>query len=64
MNGQHDLAAAYALDALDAGERAEYEVHLAGCEQCRQRSPRCARRQRCLPRRSPEEPPSGLRIGS
>ena len=63
MNGQHDLAAAYALDALDAGERAEYEVHLAGCEQCRG-WPSCARRRRSLPRRCPEEPPSGLAIGS
>jgi anti-sigma-K factor RskA len=31
----HDLTAAYALDALDARERDEYEDHLAGCERCR-----------------------------
>jgi anti-sigma-K factor RskA len=31
----HDLTAAYALDALDERERAEYEAHLATCEQCR-----------------------------
>lgn len=31
----HDLTAAYALDALDEGERAEYEAHLASCESCR-----------------------------
>lgn len=31
----HDLTAAYALDALDERERAEYEAHLAGCERCR-----------------------------
>jgi anti-sigma-K factor RskA len=30
----HDLAAAYALDALDDPERNEFEEHLAGCEQC------------------------------
>jgi anti-sigma-K factor RskA len=30
----HDLAAAYALDALDDSERSEFEEHLAGCEQC------------------------------
>jgi anti-sigma-K factor RskA len=30
----HDLAAAYALDALDDSERREFEDHLAGCEQC------------------------------
>lgn len=32
----HELTAAYALDALDADERARYEAHLAGCERCRQ----------------------------
>lgn len=31
----HDLTAAYALDALDDVERAEYEAHLANCERCR-----------------------------
>lgn len=30
----HDLAAAYALDALDESERREFEEHLASCEQC------------------------------
>jgi anti-sigma factor RsiW len=32
----HDLTAAYALDALDADERATYEAHLPGCERCRE----------------------------
>jgi anti-sigma-K factor RskA len=32
----HELTAAYALDALDPAERAEYEVHLATCEACRE----------------------------
>ena len=31
----HDLTPGYALDALDENERAEYEAHLATCEQCR-----------------------------
>jgi anti-sigma-K factor RskA len=31
----HDLTAAYALDALEPGEREAYEAHLAGCERCR-----------------------------
>jgi anti-sigma factor RsiW len=31
----HDLTPAYALDALDADERREYEAHLARCERCR-----------------------------
>jgi anti-sigma-K factor RskA len=30
----HDLAAAYALNALDDSERSDFEEHLAGCEQC------------------------------
>lgn len=31
----HHLSAAYALDALDGHERAEFETHLAGCDTCR-----------------------------
>jgi anti-sigma-K factor RskA len=31
----HALSGAYALDALDPDERAEFEKHLAGCEICR-----------------------------
>jgi anti-sigma factor RsiW len=30
----HELSALYALDVLDADERARYEDHLAGCESC------------------------------
>jgi anti-sigma factor RsiW len=30
----HDLAAAYALDALDDSERSEFEEHLRDCERC------------------------------
>jgi anti-sigma factor RsiW len=30
----HELSALYALDVLDDDERASYEQHLAGCEQC------------------------------
>jgi anti-sigma-K factor RskA len=29
-------AASYALDALDGGERAQFEAHLAGCRECQQ----------------------------
>ncbi|MFJ4776359.1 anti-sigma factor [Streptomyces sp. NPDC088762] len=32
----HILAAAYALDALDNGERQAFEAHLHACETCRQ----------------------------
>jgi anti-sigma-K factor RskA len=31
----HELAAGYALDALDATERDAFEAHLADCDQCR-----------------------------
>ena len=31
----HALSAAYALDALDADERTEFENHLPGCDMCR-----------------------------
>lgn len=31
----HLLAGVYALDALDERERADFEIHLAGCESCR-----------------------------
>src|SRR5690242_5339139 len=31
----HEQAAAYALDALDDGERESFERHLATCERCR-----------------------------
>jgi anti-sigma factor RsiW len=30
----HELSALYALDVLDADERARFEEHLAGCERC------------------------------
>lgn len=30
----HSLSAAYALDALDADERADFEAHLATCAEC------------------------------
>jgi anti-sigma factor RsiW len=33
-NDIHELVAPYALDALDAEERAEFERHLADCERC------------------------------
>jgi anti-sigma-K factor RskA len=31
----HALSGAYAVDALDAGERAQFEEHLASCAECR-----------------------------
>jgi anti-sigma-K factor RskA len=34
--GIHELSAAYALDALDADERGEFEEHLRHCPECRE----------------------------
>ena len=34
-NALHELTAAYALDALDERDAADYEAHLAGCARCR-----------------------------
>jgi anti-sigma-K factor RskA len=34
--GIHELTAGYALDALDADERAAFEAHLPGCERCQE----------------------------
>ncbi|MET0698015.1 MAG: anti-sigma factor [Acidimicrobiia bacterium] len=36
MDDIHDLVAAYAVDALDDSERAEYEAHLVDCAECRE----------------------------
>ncbi len=36
MNDVHTLSGAFALDALDAEEAAEFRVHLVGCAACRQ----------------------------
>lgn len=35
MTDVHALSGAYAIDALDDDERAEFEQHLAQCEECR-----------------------------
>ena len=35
-SGEHTLAGAYALDALNPQDRATFERHLAGCEDCAQ----------------------------
>jgi anti-sigma-K factor RskA len=34
--GMHELAAAYALDALDADDREAFDAHLETCERCRE----------------------------
>ena len=47
----HALSGAYAVDALDDIERAQFERHLAECPACRARSPRCRRQPLFSPRR-------------
>jgi anti-sigma-K factor RskA len=58
----HDLSAAYALDALDEGERLAFEEHLAGCERCREEIAGFSGAAEALAYASgPAEPPSALR---
>ncbi len=35
MNDVHDLLGAYCTDSLDPQERADFEIHLQGCAECR-----------------------------
>jgi anti-sigma-K factor RskA len=56
------LAPAYALGALDEGERAEYEAHLAGCVECAAEVRALAGAVALLPYALPHaEPPAALR---
>lgn len=57
-----DDLAAYALDALDRGEREQFEVHLRDCESCRERLRWLQPAVDCLPAAVPQErPPATLR---
>jgi anti-sigma-K factor RskA len=58
----HELIAAYALDALDETERAAFEEHLRGCEQCREELPRLTEAASALAfAAAAPPPPAGLR---
>jgi anti-sigma-K factor RskA len=57
----HDLAAAYALDALDDIERRRFETHLAGCEACRREVAGFGDALGELASRSPAQPPPEMR---
>jgi anti-sigma-K factor RskA len=57
----HDLAAVYALDALDDTERVEFEVHLAGCETCQREVAEFREAATHLGDATAVTPPSGLR---
>lgn len=57
----HDLAAAYALDAVDAAERAAFEEHLAGCPACQREVASFAEVSVALSEDLSVEPPPALR---
>ncbi len=57
----HDLAAAYALDAVDESERAAFEEHLAGCAECRASVAELGDTAALLAATTQIEPPAALR---
>jgi anti-sigma-K factor RskA len=57
----HTLTAAYALDALDATDRAAAEKHIAACEACAAEAGRLSRAAASLAQLTAETPPPGLR---
>lgn len=57
----HDLAAAYALDALDADEGARFEQHLETCLQCQREVARLTEGASVLAESSPRRPPAHLK---
>ena len=57
----HDLAAPYALDALDEAEQATFEGHLAMCPDCRIQVRALREGVAVLARASADSPPAGMR---
>lgn len=57
----HDLIAAYALDAVDELERAQFERHLAGCDACRTELVRLRQATAAMAAAQTERPPAHLR---
>lgn len=57
----HTLSGAYALDALDAAERAAFERHLESCEQCRDEVGSFAAALAVVVDESEQAPPGSLR---
>ncbi len=57
----HHLSGAYALDALDDGERALFEQHLAGCADCRAEVAELSAAAHSLAALTEEAPPPALR---
>jgi len=63
MNEIHALSGAYAVDALDAAERAEFEQHLAVCADCRAEVASFHETTALLAETEAETPPASLRAG-
>lgn len=61
MSDIHALSGAYAVDALDDIERAQFERHLADCEACRNEVDSLREAAALLPETSAIQPPAGLR---
>ena len=59
----HHLSGAYAVDALDEGERALFEQHLGGCADCRAEVAELSATAHSLSALTEEDPPPGLRAG-
>ena len=57
----HHLSGAYAVDALDEGERALFEQHLGGCADCRAEVAELSATAHSLSALTEEDPPPGLR---
>src|SRR5205085_621429 len=57
----HALSGAYAVDALDGDERAQFEEHLAGCADCRSEVESLREAAALLAETTATTPPAGLR---
>ncbi len=61
MSDSHALVGAYAVDAVDDLERARFEEHLAGCDDCRAELDGLRAAASMLAAATPVAPPAGLR---
>ncbi len=61
MTDVHALSGAYAIDALDGDERAQFEEHLAGCADCRDEVAGLRQAGAMLGLSTVTTPPAGLR---